>query len=124
MTILERVTPQLTVSSSDFDQLEQTYSYRNKRRVQKFLRNHPELVKFLVDSREPLRQYFGAESRYFLKVVRDPEASSVLEALFVNIRTDMSAEDALNQLDEFDRNWYFDNVHWLGDTLNFSLELQ
>jgi hypothetical protein len=36
----------------------------------------------------------------------------------------MSVEDALNQLDELDRDWHFDNLHWLGGILNFSLEIQ
>jgi hypothetical protein len=126
MTILEKITdrPQLVLTSSDFRQLEQIYNYRNKQQVQQFLKNHPELVKFLVDSRDHLLKYFGDEAKFFLEVVRDPEATGILEALFVNISTQMSVEDALNQLDELDRDWHFDNLHWLGGILNFSLEIQ
>lgn len=126
MTILGKIndTAQLTVSSSDLHQIEQTFNYRHKKQVQQFLMQNPKITKFLLDSREHLHKYFGIESKFFLEVVRDPEASGIVEELFVNIHTQMLPEAALNQLDELDRNWYFDNLDSLGGTLNFSLEVQ
>lgn len=126
MTLFEKTNnpTSLAISSSDFRALEKKYTYRNKESVQQFLNIHPDLIPFLMESYSHLQKYFGNEAKFFLEIVSDPEASDILEELFVVIRPEMSVEDALSQLDQLDRNWYFDNLYWLGSILNFSLEIE
>jgi hypothetical protein len=126
MTILENAKGQQTFvpSSSDYHLVETFYIYRNRNKVEQFLKTHPGLVIFLLDSRVYLRKYFGDDASYSLEVVSDFEGTNNHEELFVNISTNMLIEDALNQLDELDRSWYFENIDWIGSTLNYSLEIQ
>lgn len=126
MTILEKTKGQQTFvpSSSDYDLVEAFYAYRNSNKVEQYLKTHPGLVIFLLDSRVYLREYFGDDASYSLEVVNDFEATNNHEELFVNINTNMPVEDALIQLDKLDRSWYFNNIDWIGSALNFSLEIQ
>ena len=99
-----------------------SYELRNAADFAEYIASHPQLTGFLQASHRELRQLFGPESRFVLEVVRDPETSAPNAYLFVNIRTAMPMDEAMARLDQFDENWYLDQVDSFGDLVNFNLE--
>ncbi len=98
------------------------FELRNAEAVNAFIEKYPELGDFLKESHRRLRRFFGAEPSFVLEVVRDPEASAPSDFLFVNIRTTLPVDDAMARLDQFDEEWYLDQVDTFGDLVNFNLE--
>lgn len=99
-----------------------SYELRNAADFAEYIASHPQLTGFLQASHRELRQLFGPEFRFVLEVVRDPETSAPNAYLFVNIRTAMPMDEAMARLDQFDENWYLDQVNSFGDLVNFNLE--
>jgi hypothetical protein len=98
------------------------YALRNAPACDAYFAAHPQVADFLQASYGQLRRFFGPEASLVLEVVRDPEASVPSDFLFVNIRTSMPVDDALARLDQFDEDWYLDQVDTFGDLVNFNLE--
>jgi hypothetical protein len=98
------------------------FDLRNAEAVNAYIAQHPELGDFLQESHRLLRRFFGAEPGFVLEVVRDPETPAPSDLLFVNIRTAMPVDEAMARLDQFDENWYLDQVDSYGDLVNFNLE--
>ncbi len=99
------------------------YALRNAPACDAYFAAHPQVADFLQASYGQLRRFFGPEANLVLEVVRDPEASVPSDFLFVNIRTSMPVDDALARLDQFDEDWYLDQVDTFGDLVNFNLEI-
>ena len=102
--------------------LENGYELRNFAAVAAYVAEHPQLTGFLLDSYGQLRKYFDATASYALEVVSDPEISPSSDFLFVNIRTSMPVDEAMERLDQFDEAWYLDQVNSFGELVNFNLE--
>lgn len=98
------------------------YELRNATDSSEYIASYPQLANFLQASHQELRRLFGPEPRFVLEIVRDPEASAPNDFLFVNIRTSMPVDEAMAHLNQFDEDWYLDQVDSFGDLVNFNLE--
>jgi hypothetical protein len=98
------------------------YALRNAPAYDAYLAAHPQVADFLQTGYGQLRRFFGPEASFVLEVVRDPEDSVPSDFLFVNIRTALPVDDAMARLDQFDEDWYLDQVDTFGDLVNFNLE--
>jgi len=96
------------------------YMIRDNESVNKFLNQHPELPKYLTDARVALDSIFGQETEYILDIFCDPESNHT--NLSVNIRPKSSIDEALDHLDQFDRQWYLKHIKQIGHILSFNLE--
>jgi len=73
-----------------------------------FVRRRPALLALLEESHTYLRQHFPL-APLRLQVHHDPEAVGVSE-LVVSIVTRLSADEALDLLDQFDQAWWLTNA--------------
>ena len=97
------------------------YSLRDPARVKLFLHAHPQLKDVLIEARPHLQKHFGPDAQVFLEVVPDPEIEG-WDQLIAHIRTDHQPEEALHRLDQFDDEWFLDQLSRVGGQLNFNLE--
>jgi len=87
--------------------LEQVYTFRGHGEVSRFLERYPFLVPLLLEAYSKFWNYFGPHPRVFLEVVTDPEAPDDRE-LFALVCTSLTPDEALDRLDQFDRDWWLD----------------
>lgn len=87
--------------------LEFFYTFENPHEVLKFILSHDHIVVSLRESYQHIKRIF-AESLVdvSLKYTLDPEED--YECLFVNIKTNLSPELALERLNRFDMEWWLD----------------
>ncbi len=86
--------------------------------VSSFLQAHQELISLLNEAYKELRKYFSSEDLK-LELVTDPEIAE--DRLFVYIFTSLSVTDALRKLDEFDEQWWLEQLDRANSLLNFNL---
>jgi len=103
--------------------LENYYELRNASDLLAYVNEHPQLSGFLLEGYQQLRKHFGYEPSFGIEVVHDPEISQPNDFLFVYIRTSMDVDEAMDRLDQFDENWYLDQVEMFGNLVNFNLEI-
>jgi hypothetical protein len=87
--------------------------------VSNFLQAHQELISLLNEAYKELRKHFSSEDLK-LELVTDPEIAEDRQ-LFVYIFTSISVTDALRKLDEFDEQWWLEQVDRANGLLNFNL---
>ncbi len=85
-----------------------------------FLKGNPTLVPLLIESYEVIEAVFGPNSRVELRLKTDPEIEE-LTILFGYIGTNLSVEQAMAKLDEFDDKWFLANLNRADGKLNFDL---
>jgi len=102
--------------TEELDILEQLYSLRKRSEVMKYLANNFFLFPFLQDVYEQIRSYFGKSGQPILEVVTDPEAIEDQE-LVIFIHTTLSADEAIERLEQFDEQW------WLNAPVNIRKKL-
>lgn len=101
--------------------LHELYKFRGNNHIIDYIRSHPELNNFLLESHNYLVKYFGTSAKFELEVVHDPEAQH--EQLIVYINTPLPVDEALIRLDQFDNDWFLDHVNLLSHLINFNLEI-
>ncbi|HET6385259.1 MAG TPA: hypothetical protein VFJ58_17850 [Armatimonadota bacterium] len=75
--------------------------------VDAYIRQHPGVKPLLVEAREKVRQYFGAEASFNARVRVDPE--SECPWLYGDIRVDKARwDDAVDALARLDDEWWLD----------------
>lgn len=110
------------IHPATLDAMTSHYELRNAADFAEYIASHPQLTDFLRAGHQELRRLFGPEPKFVLEIVRDPEASTPSDFLFVNIRTSMPIEDAMTLLDQFDEDWYLGQLDGFGELVNFNLE--
>ncbi len=94
------------ISQADSDRLKQFYTFRDPKRVVKFLEKHPFLVPLLLEAPTEIKHYFPGDE-LFLEAVIDPEAVSPEdEELFLLIVTQIDPEESVEKLWELDNKWW------------------
>lgn len=93
-----------SISQTDIELLEQLYTFRGKTEILKFLDKYPFLVAVLLEAPKKIRQYFP-DSQLFLEVVLDVEIIDLV-LLILSIRINIDPNDAVNQLNQMDMNWW------------------
>ncbi|NQU04587.1 MAG: hypothetical protein HQ568_00730 [Calditrichaeota bacterium] len=84
--------------------------------VSEFLNKHPLLISILNEAYDHIQKYFPS-SKVHLKISRDYDSTELFEELVAIIETDLSVKDTMIQLDEFDENWWDDNIDRAQDLL-------
>jgi hypothetical protein len=102
-------------------QLEEIYSLRHAAAIRRFLHAYPQLVEVLLEAHLHLQKYFGPDPQVILEVVSDPEIEDADE-LIAYIRTDLSADEALERLNGLDEEWFLDQLDRVGGRFNFNVE--
>ena len=97
------------------------YWFRDPPRVQQYLHSHPQLEEVLIDAWPHLRRHFGPDVQVFLEVVSDPEIET-WDQLIAHVRTAHQPEEALYRLDQFDDEWFLDQLSRVSGQMNFNLE--
>ncbi len=93
--------------SDKFSKISKFYTIENILDVNRFLENHANLMDVILEAYPQIRKYFPTE-KLRLKLYIDPE-SSEWEYLIISICVSSeSVDEALNQLEEFDENWWID----------------
>ncbi len=87
--------------------LHERYEFRDDAAVESYIEQHPSLSSVLTDAHDKIREYFGSDTHAVLDVIKDSEMDDH-ERLFVFVQTELSADDALDRLDELYEQW------WLG----------
>jgi hypothetical protein len=105
---------------AQFAILTQKYYIVSKTGVFQFLRLNTYLYKVLIDAHIVLSNIFYHNAKITLKLMTDGENDNHQE-LIAHIHTELSAEDALEKLDEFDEQWFLDNMELIDDKLTFNV---
>jgi hypothetical protein len=100
--------------------LKKAYNIPNSADVAVFLDKHPGLADFVLEAAKHIRKYFPYE-KLSLEVVSDPEMGED-EELFSYILTSLSVEDALQKLNNFDEQWFLNQLDRTGGLFNFNLK--
>ena len=94
----------ISISQTDIELLEQLYTFREQTEILEFLDKYPFLIPVLLEAPEKIRQYFP-DSQLFLEVVPDVEIIDLV-LLILSIRINLNPDDAVNQLNQMDMNWW------------------
>lgn len=97
--------PLVEAPRQEIERLQGLYSFRQKEDVAEFLESHPYLVPLLFEAYPQMEKHFGGNAPVFLEVITDPEATDDRE-LYALIGTRLSPEEALERLDQFDKDWW------------------
>lgn len=100
--------------------IDQIYSLRNAQTFEAFLRQHPHLIDFLLESYPYIEKYFGKQTTVFLDIFRDPELAE--EQLLASIAISLSVDEALTALTKIDDEWLLPHLDSIGHLFNFHLE--
>ncbi|MCR4433927.1 MAG: hypothetical protein NUV70_07755 [Caldiserica bacterium] len=92
------------------------YIFKNPEEVTGFLLSNKNLIKYLLEAPERIYRIFGSVHLY-LELYQDPEEA--FECLFIIVKTDLPPEEAINNLDRFDEEYWLN----LGDEINNKLEV-
>lgn len=85
-------------------EIERLYTVRRPDEVWAFLRAHPELVPLLKEAYQRIQKHFP-DSPVALEVIADPEAPDDRD-LWAFIQTTLPPEEALEQVNRFDEEWW------------------
>ena len=94
----------LSIPQADIEALEQLYTFRGRTEVLQFLEHYPFLVPVLLEAPEKIRHYFP-DSQLFLEVVPDAEIIDWV-LLVLSILINLAPYDAVDRLNQMDRNWW------------------
>lgn len=99
--------------------LGQTYFFKNRIEVVRFLDNHQFLVSLLEDAYGQIITHFPYSQSY-LEVDEDSEGNN---SLLVTIIDNLEPDEAFEILQNFDNNWWLHNLDRAQGHLNIYLEL-
>lgn len=96
------------------------YRVENVIDVHRFLQKHSNLIDVLLEAHPQIRKYFPSE-KLRLKLYVDPESPQWEKLVLSICASPESVDQALNQLDELDENWWIDAS--LGVAVNLCIHL-
>lgn len=99
--------------------LKRKYTVANFSKLLKFLSNNQSLFELLFEAHGEIKKYFPLEE-IVLEVVLDPEIDSH-EGIFAYILTSLPVAEALRKLDEFDEEWFLNQLDRTNGLFNFNL---
>ena len=106
---------------AEIRRLQEVFVFRDARKVTSFIRKHVILAGILEESHLEIQRYFGPNPGVSLQVNSDPELQGAVE-MFGYIATALTPEEAGHRLEQFDRNWFLQQVPRIKGLLNFDLE--
>ncbi len=109
---------QKKIIDEKFEVLSRKYKISKTDEVKNFLSNNRFLIKLIEEISSKISQYFGVNQKPALKISYEPEFPSSSE-LLVEIRTELSAKEAMPLLEKFDEEWWLENL----DKANYKLSI-
>lgn len=106
---------------AELQQLQELYIFREPTVIRQFLRTHSPLIEVLFEAWPHLHQHFGPDLQVALEVVSDPEVEN-WDELFAYVLTPLLPDEALVRLNNFDQDWFLDQLDRVDGTLNFDVE--
>jgi len=100
----------------DLSSVRNNYIIHNEEEIVNFLSKSTFLIPLLEEACMQVKKYFKS-ARVHLKVSHDHDSTEPFEELVAIIDTDLSVKDTIRQLDEFDANWWYDNIDRAQDLL-------
>jgi hypothetical protein len=94
-------------ASDKFSRVSKLYTIENILYLNRFLQKYPNLIDVILEAYPQIRKYFPTE-KLRLKLFTDPESPQWEKLLLSIFASPESVDEALNQLDEFDENWWID----------------
>ena len=110
-----------SLADRSIDKLLQWYEFRDDAAVRVYLANNSSLYKLLEEAHERIRKYFGPDARVVLDAIKDSEMDEN-ERLFAFIQTSLSADDALDHLDELYEQWWLDRLSTVQPKMSIDVE--
>lgn len=100
--------PAVEAPELDLKHLEGMYSFRKRRELMRFIREHAFLVPLLLEARPAIERHFGREARGVLRLFVDSEDLPAEPMLYAGVVTALSASEAAERLDHLDEDWWLD----------------
>jgi hypothetical protein len=110
------------LSLFDIKLLKRAYSFYNESEIELHLCENPYLVSLLFKAYSRIMEFFLG-SRLILEVISNPEEDNDSQ-LVLYISTNLKPEIALKKLDEFDEQWWLNNLQCARGKLCIDIELQ
>jgi hypothetical protein len=85
------------------------YVFKRPAPVEDFLRQNPFLINLILEAREQIRRYFGADRTLVLQPFYDPEDPQNRQLILL-IQTPGGFEEVRPLLDQMNEGWWFDAV--------------
>lgn len=80
----------------------------------------PSYIDWLLQSHAALTAHFGAEAKFVLDAIDDPDIAGNTQ-LAVYIKTRIPVDEAMRRLEQFDNDWFFDQIDFVGNKIFFNL---
>jgi hypothetical protein len=110
------IAPHITIATPSIFGLRHEYIQYDLWEISVFLTQHTFLISLLNEAFTEIQAHFPS-SKVYLKISRDHESTKSYEELVALIETDLSVDEAIKQLDEFDENWWDNNIDLAQDLL-------
>lgn len=112
----------ITLNIEYLNDIENIYMMRLPEEIKAWLFLHPSIADVLIEAHSHIIDSFGDTAQIRIQIVKDPEASD-FEELIAYIITGLPVPRALESLDQFDNQWFLDQVDRLDGNFNFCLEI-
>ena len=122
ITIVDTIHQSLSIKGGDtLEQIKKKYSIPESdlSDVEKFLDKHKDLANLLLDACTKIRDFFTSET-LLLELISDTSIEGG-EELFVYIQTYLSVEEAVEKINDFDEQWFLDQLSRTKGLFNFNL---
>lgn len=104
------------------EKLEQFYTFAEPVEIRQFLQNDPVALEILVDALPRIRQCFEF-SDLVVSLSRSAEsAERDAPELYIRVVTSLDIDTALEQLENFDREWWLDRPPEVRDRICFDVD--
>ena len=90
-------------------EIERLYSLRDRADVLRFLQENPFLISLVREAYDPIQKHFPG-AKVFLEFRTDPEDPDDRQ-LLLSVATDRDASAAVDALERFDHDWWFNAIH-------------
>lgn len=122
ITIMDTIRQSLPIKSGDIlEQIKKQYSIPESdlSDVEQFLDKHKDIANLVLEAYTKIRDFFTSET-LLLELISDISIEGG-EELFVYIQTHLSVEEAVEKINDFDEQWFLDQLSRTKGLFNFNL---
>ena len=106
---------------STFSSIKKAYTISNSQlmSIERFLDKHKDIADLVLEAHAKIRDFFTSET-LLLELISDISIEGG-EELFVYIQTHLSVEEAVEKMNDFDEQWFLDQLSRTKGLFNFNL---
>jgi hypothetical protein len=122
ITIVDTIRQSLPIKGGDtLDKIKKKYSIPESdlSNVEQFLDKHKDIANLVLEAYTKIRDFFTSET-LLLELISDTSIEGG-EELFVYIQTYLSVEEAVEKINNFDEQWFLDQLSRTKGLFNFNL---